>query len=47
MDVKQAIASAKRHARDMFDDEQMSNLGVEEVGRDGDVWRITLGPSRP
>ena len=47
MDVKQAIASAKSHARDIFDDEQFSNLGVEEVDRDGDLWRITLGLSRP
>lgn len=47
MDVKQVIASAKRHALDVFDEEQISNLGVEEVDREGDLWRITLGLSRP
>lgn len=47
MNVKEAIGFAKQHARDVFDKESMSDLGVEEVERDGDYWRITLGLSRP
>lgn len=47
MNIKQAIAQAKLFARDIFESENMSNLGVEEVSREGDVWHITLGLSRP
>ena len=47
MNVREAIAQAKHHAGDVFSDENMFNLGVEEVERDGEFWRITLGLSRP
>ena len=47
MNVKEAIGFAKQHARDVFADESMSDLGVEEVEHDGEYWRITLGLSRP
>lgn len=47
MNVKEAIGFAKQHARDVFADENMSDLGVEEVDHEGEDWRITLGLSRP
>ena len=47
MNVKEAIARAKTYAGDVFSDENMSDLGVEEVEREGEIWRITLGLSRP
>ena len=49
MDVKSAITVAKEYARTVFADEDMKNLGVEEVDYDEytKTWKITLGFSRP
>ena len=49
MNVKEAVARAKEYLADVFVDEQISNLGLEEVEFDYDdsVWLITLGFSRP
>lgn len=49
MDVKSAILVAKDYARTVFADEDMKNLGVEEVDYDeiSQIWKITLGFSRP
>ena len=47
MDVKQVIAAAKTYANEVFSGENIADLGVEEVEKEGDVWRITLGLSRP
>ena len=48
MDVKQAVAVAKDHIEDWFRDEEISNLGLEEVEWDDQgIWRITIGFSRP
>lgn len=50
MDVKDAIRVAKRHVADLFGDEEIFNLGLEEVERDefGEGgWKVTLGFSRP
>lgn len=49
MDVKAAVDSAKRHIADLFAEEQVSNIGLEEVEHDeaSDQWRITIGFSRP
>ncbi|HEY8579242.1 MAG TPA: hypothetical protein VIL72_05100 [Beijerinckiaceae bacterium] len=49
MDVKEAVAVAKSWLTDVMADEQIMNLGLEEVEFDEnrDVWTITLGFSRP
>jgi hypothetical protein len=49
MDAKQAIAAAKAYLSDIYADEQVTNLGLEEIEHlpmDGG-WLITLGFSRP
>eukprot|EP01037_Dinobryon_pediforme_P038515 gene38514-biopygen22152 len=49
MDVKEAIVKAKTSLLDLLQDEDPTNLGLEEVRYDDDAhrWRITLGFSRP
>lgn len=49
MDVKQAVALAKQHIFDLFGDENLSNMGLEEVEFEAQAreWRITIGFSRP
>ena len=49
INVKDAVLNAKRYIADLFADEGVSNLGLEEVVYDDahDHWRITLGFSRP
>lgn len=48
MDVKEAVTTAKQYVADLFSNEGVSNLGLEEVDYDeGEgVWNITLGFSR-
>lgn len=48
LEVKQAVDIAKRYVADLFADEGVVNLGLEEIDYDEDheVWRITLGFSR-
>jgi hypothetical protein len=49
MDVKEAVAKAKEHIALLFADENISNVGLEEVEHDQafDEWKITIGFSRP
>lgn len=49
MQVKEAVAAAKAYVKDVFAEESISNLGLEEVEFEpsADKWRITLGFSRP
>ena len=49
MDVKDAIQKTKQYVGDLFADEQISDLGLEEVeyDRKRDTWAITLAFSRP
>jgi|HubBroStandDraft_1064217.scaffolds.fasta_scaffold00104_20 hypothetical protein len=53
MDVKEAIAKAKSYVQEIFQDERISNLGLEEVepvDRTDDTqggWAITIAFSRP
>lgn len=49
MDVKEAVARAKQYVADLYADEQISNLGLEEVEFcDPDkTWSVTVGFSRP
>jgi hypothetical protein len=45
MDVKEAVATAKKYLADVFAQEGISNLGLEEVEFDDQLreWRVTLG----
>lgn len=48
MDVKEAIKRAKTYVAETFSDENIVNIGLEEVRRneDGRHWLITVGFSR-
>lgn len=48
MDVKEAVSRAKSYVSDMFADEGLRNLGLEEIRYDDgkDLWLITVGFSR-
>jgi len=49
MDVKEAVKTAKKYVSDIFAEEGLTDLGLEEVERDDETgdWRVTLGFSRP
>ena len=49
MDVKQAVRTAKEYVGELFDGEEIDNVGLEEVVFDdeSDQWLITIGFSRP
>lgn len=48
LQVKEAVSIAKRYVADLFADEGVVGLGLEEVDYDEfrNEWRITLGLSR-
>ena len=49
MNVKEAVAQAKHEILDLFADEKLSDIGLEEVELDdqGNEWKVTIGFSRP
>ncbi len=49
MEVKYAVAAAKRYLSDLLDEEGLSNVGLEEIEYDetNGIWNVTLGFSRP
>ncbi len=49
MDVKEAIAAAKKYVSEVYAEERVTNLGLEEVEHvlPAGNWVITLGFSRP
>ena len=49
MDAKEAIARAKSYVMDLYADEHVSQLGLEEVEHDSfqQNWIVTLVLSRP
>ena len=49
MDVKEAVRTAKQYMTNVFANEGLGDLGLEEVVFDDDKkeWRITVGFSRP
>lgn len=49
MDVKQAVQTAKSYVVSLFDEEEITDVGLEEVEFDelSNEWRITIGFSRP
>ena len=46
MDAKEAVQTAKQYLRDLVSDQELVNMGLEEVDYDGEAWRITLSFSR-
>ena len=47
MDVKEAAKLAKDYVADLFRDEGISNVGLEEIELHGQTWEVTVGFSRP
>jgi hypothetical protein len=49
MDVKEAVRTAKEYLSDLFETEQIINVGLEEVVFEemSNSWRVTIGFSRP
>ncbi len=49
MDVGQAVRAAKQHIQKLFEDENLSDLGLEEIEHDDSdqTWNITVGFARP
>jgi hypothetical protein len=49
MDVKEAVAAAKKYIIELFEEEKISDLGLEEVFLDeaSGFWNITIGFVRP
>ena len=49
MNVKEAVAIAKDYVAVMFESEEITNMGLEEIEYDEfeQLWRITIGFSRP
>ena len=49
MDVKEAVRTAKEYLSDLFEAEQIMNVGLEEVVFENvsNSWRVTIGFSRP
>ena len=49
MDVKEAVAAAKSYIVDLFAEENISDLGLEEVSLDEQAgqWLVTVGFARP
>ena len=51
MDVKEAAKLAKDYVADLFAEEEIGNVGLEEMelmsGPNGPQWAVTVGFSRP
>ena len=49
MDVKEAVKRAKTYVAELFSEEGLTNLGLEEIEYDDQAgtWDVTLGFSRP
>lgn len=53
MDVREAVRLAKTHIADLFADEEIEDIGLEEAVLGSyeptgvSVWRITIGFTRP
>ena len=49
MKVKEVVKSAIEHVNDLFNEENISNVGLEEVEFNSEIgeWKVTVGFSRP
>lgn len=43
MDVKEAVRRATEHIKALYDEEGISEIGVEEIVYEGDCWDVTIG----
>lgn len=48
MDIREAVKSAKKYVAEMFEDESIHNVGLEEIEFDHaqGVWSFTIGFAR-
>jgi hypothetical protein len=48
MDVREAVKRAKTYVAEVFEDDKVTNLGLEEIEYDENsgAWNVTLGFSR-
>ena len=48
MNVKQAVEVARKYVEDLFSEEQIMDVALEEIDAEEEgFWRITIGFSRP
>jgi hypothetical protein len=47
LDPKAAVSIALSYVNELFAPNKISNLGLEELERVSDEWRVTVGFSRP
>jgi len=45
--TKQAVQIAKTYVNDIFNEENIRDVGLEEVKKEGDTWVVTIGFLRP
>lgn len=46
MEAKEAITKAKNYIADVYEDEGIFNIGLEEIEFSDDAWSVTIGFSR-
>ena len=46
MEMRDAVQKAKTHVVELFDDEGIADVGLEEIKLSGNFWEITIGFSR-
>ena len=49
MDVREAVRTAKDYVNELFEEEGIRNIGLEEVTfeQTSNAWKVTIGFSRP
>ena len=49
MQVREAVSLAKKYVKDVFAEEQIDSIGLEEIEFDDSagIWSVTVGFSRP
>ena len=43
MQAGEAVQVAKRHIKELFEAEPITEVGLEEIELHGDVWSVTIG----
>lgn len=46
MGPREAVQVAKKQVVELFEDEGITNVGLEEIDSEGNWWKITIGFSR-
>ena len=47
MEVKEAASTAKKYITDLFDNESIMDVGLEEIDFRSNKWEVTIGFFRP